>query len=184
MMATNLLYRARKFIFNLCVLICASLLTVGYAHAAHVIYEDVSFISGINGVGGTNTRFTVTESGIYQAELVDFVFPTRFDTLGLSITEGATTELNRQITTNGSFSFNFEAHPGLYFANVFGDAGGAMNIGMYGLKISHISAVPVPTALALFISALLVLLFFTDNGRACKNRMLSVFDQRLSWKPA
>lgn len=182
-MTRNLANKLKKMLIKICLPVC-TFLVVNPGHAAEVIFEDVSFISGVNGVGGTNTSFAISQRGIYEAELVDFVFPSSFDSLGLSITEGATTELNRQISTSGGFSFTFEANPGLHFANVFGDAGGAMNIGMYGLKISQLSAVPLPTAMGLFISAMFILLRFTDKGKAWKNKVLNIFTIPQTWRPA
>ena len=182
-MTTKFIHQAAKTILKLRAALCVSLLALGSAHAAEVVFEDVRFISGIDGVGGTNSRFTVPQHGIYQAQLVDFVFPVRFDSLGLSIMQGATTELNHQISTSGGFSFTFEADPGLHYANVVGDAGGPLNIGLYGLKISLVSAVPLPNALALFITALVILVFFADKGRAWKNNLLNGFKKRWSWTP-
>ena len=144
----------------------------GNSNAAEVIFEDVRFITGIEGVNGHNTQFTINSSGIYEAEMVDFVFPEEFDSLGLLISEG-TNELGSQESNGGGFSFTFEAHPGLHFANVFGDAGGSLNIGLYGLKISKISSVPLPTALVLFLSSLVFLGFFTDKGRGWRNKLLA-----------
>ena len=170
---------ARTVSGNLALILAGLILMVTNSYAAEVIYEDVRFISGVDGVQGHNTQFTIGSTGIYEAEMIDYVFPAEFDTLGLSITEG-TTELARNISTDGGFSFTFEAHPGLHFANVFGDAGGALNIGMYGLKISKISNVPLPAALALFFSSLCILIFFTDKGREWKNSVLSRFSEPYS----
>lgn len=152
----------------------------GNSNAAEVIFEDVRFVTGIEGVNGYNTQFTINSSGIYEAEMIDFIFPEQFDSLGLQITEG-TNELGRQESNGGGFSFTFEAHPGLNFsANVYGDAGGVLDIGLYGLKISKISNVPLPTALVLLLSSLVLLGCFTDKGKQCRNKLLAGFHEPLS----
>ena len=150
-----------KSVMGLCVLILAVFVTENVL-AEEVVFEDVSFLYGSQ---GKNNSFTITAPGTYQATLVDFDFPSSFDTLSMNITKGATSEVERM---NAPGSLVFDATPGLYFANVFGtaDSGHSVNASLYGLKIAQmsVSAVPLPTAIGMFVSALLLYVGFGSAG--------------------
>jgi hypothetical protein len=76
-----------------------------------------------------------------------------FDFLFLSIT--TSTEIVDSIVGPGSFTF--DAIPGeTYFANVFGDPGGDLEAGSFGVEVT---AVPIPPSLVLLGSAILGLVF-------------------------
>ena len=137
------------------------------AGAGSVVLEDVGFIKGVDGI---TTPFTVTYAGEYEALLVDFEFPTAFESLSLQITQGVgfdpltgeTSEIGR---LSGEGSFTFYAEPGNYFANVLGDAGGNLDIGLYGFKLTQLTspvatAVPLPSAVFLFLTSILLLATF------------------------
>ena len=145
-----------KHSLSLLAILLTMLLTAN-AHAEKVVFEDVSFLYGTD---GKNNPFTITHAGTYKATLVDFSLPSDFDQLGMNITEGATTEVDR-IFSPGSITF--DATPGLYFANVFNiaDPVDKVDVGLYGLKIS---AVPLPTSIGLFVSALLLFAGFGNAG--------------------
>jgi hypothetical protein len=82
-----------------------------------------------------------------------------FDFLYLSITT-ATDTVDSIV---GPGSFTFPAVPGeTYFANVFGDAGGDMQAGLFGLEIK---AVPIPPSLILLGSSVLGLVLIRRRTR-------------------
>jgi len=124
--------------------------SAGAADAAMVVYDDTGFISGKT-AGYSSNEFTIENSGIYTATLKDFKFPDLFQNLGLIITANGTDELGR---INGPGSFNFAAAPGMYTASLYGLAGGAMELGLYGVSVAPVA---LPPALVLLGSSLLVL---------------------------
>jgi hypothetical protein len=126
------------------------------ASAATVVYEDVGFISGTEYYSHS---FTVESAGTYEATLTDFVFPASFSELGFAMT----TSTDTLFELDGPGSFQFAASPGTtYYASVFGVAGGALDLGLYGIDISNITAagvpsVPLPGTLLMMASSLVVL---------------------------
>lgn len=136
------------------------------ANAASVVYEDVGFIRG---VGFESDSFTVASDGNYRVTLTDFSFPSTFDELSLSITT-----FNSTINSiTGAGWFDFEAKSGTtYYANVFGLAGGPLDLGLYGIGVESLSApvshVPVPASLLLMSSALVALGAFGRGGRGAE----------------
>jgi hypothetical protein len=132
------------------------------AEAASVVYEDVGFIRG---VGYESDSFTVASDGSYRVTLTDFSFPSEFDQLSLSITTYKS-EIN---FIEGAGWFDFEASSGItYYANVYGVAGGPLDLGLYGVGVEALSApvshVPLPASLLLMSSALVVLGAFGRGG--------------------
>jgi hypothetical protein len=80
-----------------------------------------------------------------------------FDQLTLVLT----TSTGIEDTIIGPGSFNFIPTPGrTYFVNIFGEGGGDLGAGLFGLEII---AVPVPPALLLFASSVFALF-------ACKRK--------------
>lgn len=136
------------------------------ADAATVVYEDVGFIRD---VGYESDSFTVPSDGSYRVTLTDFKFPSNFEQLNLSIST-FNTEIN---SVSGSGWFDFEAKSGItYYANVYGVAGGPLDLGLYGVGVESLSApvshVPLPASLLLMSSALVVLGAFGRGGRAAE----------------
>ena len=132
------------------------------ANAANVVYEDVGFIKGEE---ESTSQFSILHAGTYEATLIDFIFPATFDVLSFQLTEGSPSPLFEVNHLEKNGSFTFEANAGTYYANLWGVAGGAHEIGLYGLQISQLSSVvPLPPAILLFLSSALVMMLFGFNG--------------------
>ena len=130
------------------------------AGAAVVAYKDNGFIYGNTPYYSSND-FTITDPGTYKATLTDFNFPQSLQQLGLIITDGGSNELDR---LTGPGFFTFDAAPGTYSADLYGVAGGSLQLGLYGISVimddGTVGGVPapvaLPSALILLGSALLV----------------------------
>lgn len=130
----------------------------GAAHAAKTVYADVDYLYGTVKVANTD-KFYIETAGWYQATLTDFKFPNAFTgDFGLSITTGGNT-LVKSIEGPGSFTFQSAAKTD-YWATVYGFAGKPLDLGLYGVKVVQVSAVPVPGAALLLMSGLVALVGF------------------------
>lgn len=125
----------------------------GTAGAAVVVYKDNGFVYGDTPTYSTN-EFTISDPGTYTATLADFQFPQSLDQLGLLVTDGGTQELGRSL---GPGSFNFDAQPGTYTAALYGVAGGALQLGYYGVNIQLGDDSVVPTSPVILPSTIVLL---------------------------
>jgi hypothetical protein len=115
-------------------------------------YSNVGFFQNI---GGSLDSFEVTAAGIYRATLIDFKFPGSFSgDFGLNV---GNDQLNVLGSTTGPGSFTFQAAPGTYWAYVFGETSGRLDLGLYGIRIEQVMAAPLPGAMLFLVSALVVL---------------------------
>ncbi|MEW5789263.1 MAG: FxDxF family PEP-CTERM protein [Pseudomonadota bacterium] len=106
--------------------------------------QDIFETSGtmIGGAQFASYTFEITDAGAdYMASLLDYVFPSSFDVLGLAITQGA--DMLGSIQGSGSFMFS-PLETGTYTALVFGDPGGMFDAGSYGVTVTNLSAAAVP----------------------------------------
>lgn len=145
---------AIKRAFSAASLAVVFFVAAGPAQSAPVAYEKVGFIEDM---GYFNDAFIIDEPGIYKATLADFDFPNSFDTLSLLV--GSAVEQKGSLAAPGSFSF--DAVAGNYYLSLLGVAGGALNLGLYGVQIQQMVAVPtpvpLPAAVVLLMSGLGVL---------------------------
>jgi hypothetical protein len=132
------------------------------ANAATVVYEDMGFIKGY---GGTTSKFAIDKAGQYEVSLIDFKYPTNFDSLSVQITQGNPSPLSEIGRWDaGTNIFNASA-PGVYYANIVGNMGAnSYDLGLYGLQITA-SVVPIPPSFILLISGVVVLAAFGNGGR-------------------
>ncbi len=129
------------------------------ASANNVVYEDVDFFEG---KGSSSESFHIDTTGLYQATLTDFQFPSSFSgNFALGVATGGNSMVG---TTNGSGSFTFQAAPGTYWANVYGVTAGPLDLGLYGIRIEQIMATPLPTAMLLLFSGLVALVGVGRGG--------------------
>jgi len=110
-----------------------------------VVYEDVGFIDGI---GFSSNSFyvsvdTTSSDSFFRATLTDFEFPAAFDHLGLNVTTGTTSMGDVHIMGGGQSYFDFDATPGVYYANLFGVAGGNIDLGSYGVQVAMVPELEV-----------------------------------------
>lgn len=111
------------------------------------VFENVGFLSGSEGV---TKHFDIQNSGLYQATLSDFSFPSEFKKLSLVVT----TATNRLGSLDGPGSFIFNATPDRYYASVFGVSGKVFNFGLYGVEVSSLAPVPIPGSIILLFSGI------------------------------
>ena len=135
--------------------------TSGTVQAAKTVYADVDFLYGTVKVANSE-KFHIEAAGLYKATLTDFKFPNTFTgEFGLSINTDETTV--KTIMGPGSFTFQATSNTD-YWANVFGFAGKPLDLGLYGVKVVQVSAVPLPGAAMLLMSGLVALVGFGRGG--------------------
>jgi hypothetical protein len=103
------------------------------------------------------SEFDVVKPGAYRVTLTDFVFPQGFDELSVQITDAAAAFYLAQIEAGLEPSQVITIdQPGAYVASVFAslDSGGGPGYGLYGLRVQ---LVPVPGAMWLFTSGIILL---------------------------
>jgi len=138
------------------------LFTLGTSQANTVAYDKVELFQ-------TETfftdPFTVFDSATYAATLTDFEFPLAMISTGMSITTAI--ELKGSLSAPGSFTF--EATLGeAYFVSFFGFADTSTSLpplGQYGIEISQVPEIPVPSAMWLFVSSLIGLASLSKRKR-------------------
>ncbi len=119
------------------------------AHAATVVLDEYDFMSG------TETRmfpFEIIEGGNFKATLTDYEFLAPFDVLALVILKG-----NEVVgdPLSGAGMFKFQPEPGIFTANFFGIAGGALDLNLSRLMVSD---EPIPAAALLILVGLIALI--------------------------
>lgn len=153
------------------------LLLGGQAAQAAVVTVDgansLQDVGLVTGVSGSVRPFDIGMAGTYRVTLADFAFPADpFDMLRLIVTS-ATEEYAR---LDGPGSLLFTAGAGHYFLTLAWDAGGALDMGLYGVEIAA-SVVPVPPSVILLMSAigLLAYLRYRGRGRDARSRPHAAF---------
>ena len=144
----NILINKRNNILFITLVLLSSL--SGMAQAS-MVYEDVGFISG---TGSASDSFQISSPGSYQVTLTDFEFPAEFEELDLAITSSG--QSYGTFSGPGVYSFDVTS-PGWYWANIAGNAGGSLDLGLYGIQIQSL-ATPLPASLLLLASALVVMI--------------------------
>jgi hypothetical protein len=128
--------------------------------SAAIVYEDMGFIKGS---GGVVNKFQINEAGAYQVSLIDFKYPTSFDTLSVQITQGSQNPLAEVGRWDEGMNIFNASAPGVYYANVSGNMGDkAWELGLYGLQVT---TVPIPPSFIMLISGIVALAAFGKGGR-------------------
>jgi hypothetical protein len=126
---------------------------------ASTVFETTGWILDTDGLSYEFLADTAPYT--YRATLADLSEAPNFgfDFLYLSVTTA--TDIVGSIVGPGSFTY--PAVPGeTYFANIFGEGGGNLEAGLFGLEIK---AIPVPPSLILLGSSLLGLVFLRRRIR-------------------
>jgi hypothetical protein len=108
----------------------------------------------VSGSHTTLDSFLVPYAGMLTISLSDLAWPNSFAVLSLALTDSHAT-LGR-LTAPGVLNFDVST-PGQFFAFVFGQAQGPLNIGLYSLNVSltpAVAAVPLPAAVWLLFSGI------------------------------
>jgi hypothetical protein len=102
-------------------------------------------------------QFTAPGPGTLTVQLEDLLWPDPLDSLDLSL-DSARSVLG-QLASEGELSLSI-ARGGSYFVDVSGDAGGALDLGLYSLQVDFYpqgATVPLPGTLLLLLSGLGIL---------------------------
>jgi hypothetical protein len=121
------------------------------AHAESVVLERSGLISGSESFV---YQFDAPGAGTMTAKLTNLAWPERLSSL--SFAASTATSVLTMLADAGSIQFSVSG-PGAYYAHIAGTAGGALDVGLYSLRItfdSGISPVPLPGALPLLLAAL------------------------------
>ncbi len=122
------------------------------ACASQVLYDGSGFLRGQQSF---QDEFSVSGPGLLTITLSNIAWPASLASLDLVV--GTPRGLLGPEMGPGTESFNVSG--GNVFAQWFGTAQGALDCGLYGLKIEFTptSTVPLPTSIALLLSGLLLL---------------------------
>lgn len=147
--------KIRHFLAAAIVAIGTWLLPPGAARADTVLYDSAGFIQGQQSFVQT---FDITTPGTLTVTLSNIPW---LDTIaGLNCFLSTATSVLGHSMGVGTESMNVGT--GMIYAHWFGNASGAYDLGVYGLKIafqpSGVSTVPLPASLILLLSGLGVLL--------------------------
>jgi len=145
--------KIRRFWPASILLFAAWALGAGAARADTLLYDGISVISGSQ---STVQSFNVTTPGMLTMTLSNIPWLDVVSNLSGFLTT-ASGEIG---TTIGAGSESVSVGAGTYYAHWFGDAQGAYNLGVVGLKITfQPGAVPVslPTSFVLMLSGLGIL---------------------------
>jgi hypothetical protein len=131
----------------------------------NVVYQKVRYIQESRIISG---KFNVNEDGLglYKLSLIDYVFPVAFDDLKVLITYGID-EIARY-DSPGVYYFNV-SNPGKYLVNLWGDTNDKIKLGLMGIEIRQVAEMiptPLPGALVLLASGMLVLVKMRKNNHA------------------
>jgi hypothetical protein len=135
-------------------LLAGWMLTAGAARADTLMYDSLSVISGQQ---STVQSFNVATPGTLTVTLSDLPW---LDTV-TDLSGFLSTASGMVGSTFGAGTETFDVTAGTYYAHWFGNADGAYNLGVVGLKISfqpdNVTAVSLPASLVLMLSGLGVL---------------------------
>lgn len=133
-----------------------------------VVYEEMTWAQGKNHYV---KPFSIGQTGSYHAELTDFAFPDPIQEIGMAIIGSPFEQTGKLGETEGTGGFNFQATAGDYYLAVYYDVSGQSSdvlplsieggddLGLFGIQISQMSAVPIPAAM-LFLASGMGLIHF------------------------
>lgn len=128
-----------------------------------VVYEEVTWAQGQNQYV---TPFSIGQNGIYHAELTDFVFPNPIQEIGMAVVGSPFEQTGKLGETEGAGGFDFQATAGDYYLAVYYNVNGqgsnvlpvitegGDDLGLFGIQIAQMSAVPIPAAMLFLVSGI------------------------------
>lgn len=135
----------------------SAILPLAAARADTVLYDSAGFLRGTQSFSQT---FNLTAPGTLTVTLSNIAWPATLASLNLTMTS-ANGEMGQEMGA-GTSSFAVVAG-GDVFAQWFGTAQGALNAGVYGLKIEFApsaSVVPLPASIVLLFSGLALMMLW------------------------
>jgi hypothetical protein len=131
-------------------------LSLGSASAGSVMYDGAGFIQGQQSF---TESFDITTPGTLTVSLSNIAWLDTISDLNLFVS--TPTGVLGPTMAAGTESINVD--PGMIYVHWFGDATGAYDLGVYGLKVtfqSSVSPVPLPMSGLLLLSGLMMLLMW------------------------
>lgn len=149
--------KIRQLLITMIFGLSAWVLPSGFAQASTVMYEGLGFMQGTQ----TFTEsLTLASPGTLTVTLSNMAWPEPLASLNMMLTS-ANGMLGYEMSGNGTETFNVNS--GNVLAQWFGTAQGALNAGVYGVKIEFQptigTPVPLPTSIALLLSGLALLMW-------------------------
>lgn len=135
----------------LCLFVVAGLFAVPDARADTIVLQKTAMVSGTQSFAYS---FQAPSAGTFSVQLNNLEWPERLASLSFAATT-ATGVLDTRAGNNGLLTFTVGS-AGNYFAHVAGTAQGALNLGLYSLRISFLAnggpgVVPLPAGLPLLL---------------------------------
>jgi hypothetical protein len=132
--------KMRRFLPISMLMLAAWALAVGAAQADSLLYDGISVISGAQ---SSVQSFNVATAGTLTVTLSDIPWLDTVTNLNCFLT----TASGQIGTTIGAGTESVDVAAGTYYAHWFGDAQGAYNLGVVGLKISFRPSIVTPVSL-------------------------------------
>jgi hypothetical protein len=127
------------------------------ASASEVLYDASGFLQGQQSFVQS---FNITGPGTLTVSLGNVDWPEQLASLDMVLSSGSGDLLGPEM---GAGTESFHIGSGLLFAQWFGTAQGPLDAGVYSLKVefqpSVVSAVPLPTSIALLLSGIALLVW-------------------------
>ena len=128
----------------------AALIPFRSAHASDVLYDSAGFVKGQQSFVQT---FDIATPGILTVTLSNISWPEKLSSLNLVLS----TADGLIAPSMGEGTASFEIGAGSLYAQWFGKSQGALNLGVYAMKIEFqpfATPVPLPTSIVLLLSGL------------------------------
>lgn len=135
-------------------ILCAAL--AGRAHASEVLFDSTGFVMGQQSFVQS---FNITGPGTLTVSLSNVDWPQTLSSLDVLLSSTGGSPLGPEM---GAGTESFHVDGGLLFAQWFGKAQGALDVGVYSMKIQFqpgATTVPLPASIALLLSGLGILVW-------------------------
>jgi hypothetical protein len=135
------------------------------AIASEVLYDNSGFVEGQQSF---SQSFQLDGPGTLTVTLSNIDWPESLASLNMVLSMPEDGLLGPEMGA-GTYSFKM-AGPGMVYAQWFGTAQGPLDAGVYGMKVSwQAVSVPLPTSIALLMSALALLAWYRRERRGSQS---------------